>query len=438
MKDTHGKKEKKRGSMENFGKKPFYKKKWLWIAGICFLGIGIFIWLSLSTFPGEAMEDELEGSGENVYSLFEVRENDPTLFDGKVEASHIQEVYVDPALGSLTDLQVEDGQQVEADSLLFSYTNQESQRELESLNRGHSRLTSQKGQAEADLANARNALNTADTNMKETNQKINQHLANVDPMSESYERTLEKLQQDLATYEGNKMEAEATLDSLPEVVRDYTEQLEDLTAEIESIRSNVTTTVNADTTGLVQINQEGLRNPEVPYVRIVSEEIKIEATVSEYDYEDFSVEMPVFIRVLNSDQEIAGSVSAIGDMPIEVELEGTTASQYPFTVIPKEAIHYGYSVQVGVANETIYIPYSVVFEINGEQAFVFVYSDGTVSLQEIEVSEAGNLLSVESGLEVGEMLVYEPFDLEDGQAIEVDLVDELDDFEEEVMVEDHD
>jgi HlyD family secretion protein len=399
---------------------PLYKRKGFWL-GVTVVAIVVaLVWTSYSSLAGESDGENAGLEGEEVYGLFTVRENDPALFEGKVEATTIQEVYFDSSLGKMTDLQVEEGTWVEEGSHLFSYTNQETQTELDGLNLQYARLLSQKEQVDGEIANAKNALDTAKAHIADTNKKIDQHLQNGDVESALYERTLEQLQEELATFENNKMNAEATIESSPQTVREYTNELEDLSAQIEALRGKITTQVNANTNGLIQLNEEGLRNPEVPYIRIVSEEVKIEATVSEYDYEDFSVGMPVSIRVLNSDRQIEGSVSQIGDMPVEVEVEGSTASRYPFTVIPEESIHYGYSVEVGVASDSLYIPYSVTIDYEDGKATVFVYEEGSVSLREIEAVESGNLLEVVSGLEVGEQLVYDGYDLEDGQKITVD------------------
>lgn len=383
---------------------------------IVLIAIGViavlFIGVSLFRILGSEGEQDL-----TVYSVYQVRETDPLLFDGMVQAEQEQEEYVDPSLGVIAEIEVEDGEKIEAGEVMFSYTNEENQQLLDEQNRLHSRSSNRLSETEADLANAQSDLQTAEANIEETNRQIENHAPSEDAEF-GLDQELESLQSDRAGYEADKAEAEASIESAQMTIRELEEQLEDTVAEIERIRENITTTVEASVSGVVELDESVSRSEvlEQPLVRILSDTIIVEATVSEYDYEELSVGAPVEVLLMNSDRIVNGEITTIASTPLGLEGDDSS-SRYAFMVLPEESIQYGFSVQVSYQDGSIHLPESaLIMEEDG--TYVFLHEGGTVKRREVSVLEAGSTFVLEDGVSVGEEIVLDPLpELEDGETI---------------------
>lgn len=383
--------------------------------------VGIIIVLMILFFIIQFFQNsDLESNAEETYSVHIVREEDPILFDGIVQASEVQEEYYDASKGVIAEVLVEDGQEVEAETELFTYTNEENQQLLDEQSRQYSRLKERRSEAETELANAKDALSTANVNIEKSNQTVQGPAETEESMVDA---GFETAQTDLMEYESDKAEAEATIESAEMSIDELNDQMEDIEYEIETLREDITTTVTADFSGVIEVtntNASTLASSEEPVVRLLSKDVKIEATVSEYDYDKIKEESPVEISLMSSDKEIPGKITQIGSLPMQASAEGSTSSRYPFTVIPEEPIQYGFSVQVGFSEGAIYLPQSAVVEEEDGTKIVFVIIDGIVERREIETHKESNFYVLDSGLEVDEEVLLDPNpELADGDEVMV-------------------
>lgn len=380
------------------------EKKGLVTVGL--IAVLLVVFFVVRYFQGISAESETEAS----YAVHIVREEDPVLFDGKVQAAEVQEAFYDPSKGVIAEVLVEDGQSVEEGTDLFTYTNEENQQLLDEQNRQYSRLEERRSEAETDLANAKAALNTANANIKKANQAI-QSSTESSETSLSIDPAAESAQTELMDYEAEKAEAEATIDSSEMTIEELTVQVEDIVYEIERLREGITTTIQSEFAGIVELSSSdptSLQTSEQPVVRLMSNNLKIESTVSEYDYSKLSEDSPVDIYLMNSDRELSGTISNISSLPVQANAEGETSSRYPFTVIPEESVQYGFSVQIGYSEGVIYLPQNTVIEAEDGTNSVFVNEDGTVEKREVVLKEESHFYEVESGLEVDEEVLLDP------------------------------
>lgn len=374
------------------------------------LAIGIIVVIAIIIFIAQFWQNTMAGDDfEQSYSVYVVREEDPILFDGKVQAAQVQEEYYDASKGLIAEIVVENGQEVEEGTDLFTYRNEENQGLLDEQNRQYSRSAQKYADAETDLANAKKALNTANGNITEINRQ-NQ----VSSASSEEELMLspeaENAQNQLMEAEATKAEAEAAIEGAEMAMDDLKIQMEDITYEIEKLKKEITTTVKADFKGVVELNSADpnkLQSSEQPIVRLMSNNLEIESSVSEYDYNKLSADSPVDIYLLNSDRELKGKISTIDSLPIQAEAEGSSSSRYHFTVIPEESIQYGFSVQIGYSEGVMYLPQNTVIEEEGK-TMVYLNKDGVVEKREVTVSEKSNLYVIESGLEADEEVLIDP------------------------------
>lgn len=353
------------------------------------------------------------------YHVYQVRANDPLLFDGMVQAEEEQVEYIDPSLGVIAEIEVEGGDAVEVGDVLFSYTNEEDQQILNEQNRLHSRSINRLSESETELANSQNKLQTAEANITEINRQIEEYT----PSEETefgLDLELDELQSNLIEYETDKAEAETTIESAGIAIREFEEQIEDILVEIERLKGEITTIVEATVAGTVELNEPIVDNPpdvsEQPLLRILSDSVILEATVSEYDYDKLSIGSLVEVLLMNSDRRVNGEITTISSRPLASEGENS-GSRYTFIVSPEESIQYGFSVQVSYQTDIIHLPEPALIIEEGN-AYVFVYEDGAVEKREVSVQEVENTIVLEEGLSLEEEIVLEPLpELKDQEEI---------------------
>lgn len=396
------------------------KKKWTNKRILLLVGGGmLLLFLGLYFFNvfagGEAEEEE-------VYTLYTVRENDPLLFDGRVEAENTQQVFYDPTLGVVAEIHVEEGETVEEGAALVSYTNEENQLALEEQRRIVSRAQDRVQSAETDLADAQQALNTAEANLAQA-EEANQ----VMEVGEDHDFSpdLSVIENDQMQYEAEKAEAQAEIETAEATIQEWEEQIEDAQIEINRLEEEITTTITAHFSGNVRVNEmeeSQLEGSEDSFVEVISEEIEVLSSVSEYDYYTLSEGEEVTILPLQSNEEVSGTIVEIGKMPLSATGEEELGSRYPFIIHPEEAIHYGFNVEVQYNDGTIFLPDSVMqYDEESEEPYVFVYTEeGTVEKREVVIEEGEQVVELQSGLEADEEVVMEPSStLQDGDSIAV-------------------
>lgn len=385
------------------------------------VAIGIIAVLLIALVVVKLVQDSgfLTGS-EEAYSVHVLRKEDPILFDGIVEAKEIQEEYYDASKGSLAEVLVENGQSVEKGADLFTYTNEESQTLLDEQNRQYSRLKEKRSDSLTNLANARQALKTANANIRKSKQTI-QASSKESLNSLAINTKLEAAQNSLMAYEADKAQAEAKIESAEMSISQMDEQLEDAEYEIKKVRKNISSTVKAKLDGIIEIketNTNAILKNEQAILRLASHDLTIETSASEYDYNKIDIDKAVEIHPLTSDKVIKGKISQVSRLPAQLG-EGSSSSSYPFTVIPEEKIQYGFSVQVGIKEDLVYIPQAAVIE-DDKKMIALVNKEGIVERREIKVSKEGKLYILQDGIEVGEEVILNPDpELADGEEVTV-------------------
>lgn len=201
-------------------------------------------------------------------------------------------------------------------------------------------------------------------------------------------------------------------------------------------------TITANFSGIVQLNQEAIDQEgasQSPWLEVISENVEIVSSVSEYDYENLEEGQTVTVELMNSDRQVEGEITEIaltpsdsfssgggfdqdlsggmsGELPVESSdtAGGTT---YSFVVEPNDTIHYGYSVQVSLDSNQIVIPESSVVGEEGEYG-VFLVEGGIAKKQPVEGQINNEVFEVNEGLEEGQKIVLDPDeDLRDGQEV---------------------
>lgn len=395
------------------------KIRWSIIGGVLavLLFIGAFVYSRMKTNTVE----------ENKYQTILLKKSDPLTFNGIVQANHTQDYYFDQTLGKISEINVQDGQEIGEGTMLLSYTNTEYQEQADEQSTNLDKLY-------LAVSNANEMLAIAQDKQAKEQQKLNEAITNYNNTDENSEEGAAKKEQ----YKQEKTQYESSLDAASDAVVQARQALDSANVElsaanqsVNTIRGKVSSTISSATKGIAYINEKGKNDPSVPVVKVVSNEVMIEAKVSEYDYPQVHQDAAVTIKPITTNQEIGGTITHVNKLPDQASEASAAAgasgaattssvSNYTFMVKPTEDLQYGYNVQVVLPMNEIRLPKKAVLE-TGDTHYVFAYRKGKVREVTIQTEDKGDYLILKDGLKDGDRIISNPDkELKDGQELAVD------------------
>ncbi|MDE1549156.1 efflux RND transporter periplasmic adaptor subunit [Jeotgalibaca caeni] len=361
------------------------KKKWLWI-GLVAVAILAAVFI-LPNYLGKENEEEAMPE-EDPFGIeyYMVPPMEQIFVNGVVTPEQSQEFYQEETLGTRGDLLVENGQIVEEGTLLYDYTNETMQKEINQLYNEAARL-------ETDRANTAYKQQLAiDRWYKLT--------------EEERVQTLEEITMEFNLYE---------LDS----------QIEEIYSNIISMEEEVYTEVTAPFTGKVVIPEE--KKADVPLMKLISENFYVSGTVNEKDLEKVAVGQVADITVISNDFTTLGKVSFVDTTPASEAADPysqtSSMSSYPVKLSfdSLERIVNGYHVQatINLEESQVVIPKEAIHQ-EGETMYVLVNDFGTVARRVINLGEeTAEGVAVTSGLEAeDEIIVSAEADIQEGDFLD--------------------
>lgn len=361
------------------------KKKWLWI-GLVAVAILAAVFI-LPNYLGKENEEEAMPE-EDPFGIeyYMVPPMEQIFVNGVVTPEQSQEFYQEETLGTRGDLLVENGQIVEEGTLLYDYTNETMQKEINQLYNEAARL-------ETDRANTAYKQQLAiDRWYKLT--------------EEERVQTLEEITMEFNLYE---------LDS----------QIEEIYSNIISMEEEVYTEVTAPFTGKVVIPEE--KKADVPLMKLISENFYVSGTVNEKDLEKVAVGQVADITVISNDFTTLGKVSFVDTTPASEAADPysqtSSMSSYPVKLSfdSLERIVNGYHVQatINLEESQVVIPKEAIHQ-EGETMYVLVNDFGTVARRVINLGEeTAEGVVVTSGLEAeDEIIVSAEADIQEGDFLD--------------------
>ena len=366
------------------------KKKLIW--GMVIAVVVIIAAVFLVNYFGKKNSDEIivdeDPFGIEYYTV-------PTMnqifVNGVVTPEQSQEFYREESLGDRGELQVENGQIVEKDTLLYGYTNDTLQKEINQLYNEAARLET-------------NRANTA----------YKQQLA-IDRWYASSEeersQTLDEITMDFNLYE---------IDS----------QIQEIYSNIASMEEKVNTEVTAPFKGKIVIPEE--KKADAPLLKLISENFYVSGTVNEKDLEKVELDQVADITVVSNGYTTLGKVSFVDTTPTNENADPyggvSTMSSYPVKLSfdSLEKIVNGYHVQatINMEENQVIIPKESIHK-EGDIQFVLVNDFGSVARRVIQTGEETDEgVAVTSGLEAeDEIIVSSQIEINEGDLLNPDMMD---------------
>lgn len=366
------------------------------------VGLGILVILIIislvivrSFFSSKEQAIEIENDPYGI-EYYVVPNMEQVFVNGIVKPEQSQEFSKEESLGTIGDLKVENGQNVEKGELLYTYENTEVATQINDLKNQIARMETQR-------SNANYKLNLAIKNWKQQ------------PVEER-SQTLEEIKIDMGT-------------------DDINAEITEMHSNIKSLKEQQYKKVVAPFNGKVYIPE--VKDANTPILKLISNKFYVAGTVNEKDVEKLAVKQVADIKVISNDHTVTGKVDFIDLNPSEGNEGGemyyseqnSTMSSYPvkLSLDSLEGIRNGYHVQavINIGKTIITIPTKAIKQ-EGDQAYVLVNDFGTVVRRVVQIGEGeGDNTVVTSGLEAEDQIIVsskEP--VEEGQVLSEPLMDD--------------
>jgi HlyD family secretion protein len=313
---------------------------------------------------------------------------------GIAAPSDQQYIYYNPELGTIDEILVKKGQEVQIGTPLWQYETTELDNEKERLELKKQRIHEQIDKLTADIEQYET--------MKSTLQA-----ENLD--EEQLNGELQKLEQNIkqAEYEQALLEIE---------LEEYDQQLNAVTEKSEKL------VVKSEISGVVE---EISYDTNKPLITIASIPPVIKGKISEEKTGKLSVGQKAIITAAAiPSQKLTGSIIDIGKLPIK-EVNFEQKSDYPFTVqLDKQAeqLRIGYHVDITIITKeksgAIVVPDKAVWT-EGKKSFVYAIKDGKLEKRKVKVGmKQGTSLEILEGLKEREFIALNPTkQMKDGMAV---------------------
>lgn len=367
----------------------------------------IFLFLAYSgTDNRNANTDDIE------FQVYMVEKSPPLLFKGVSEPKDVREYYLDPGLGEIKSLLVEDGDEISKSQVISVYINKSLQEEIDILKEELETINLTKNHNESNL-------NKSTEKKGQIESFINKYEKQRDELKGSPEDKQQELVELTSKIEQLQIELEVQEDSIVQ----FRQSLEEinlsrsiLNERILNLEDNITKEVVSPINGIAYINESGTKDSSVPYARIITKDTIIKGFVTEYDYENLELNQEVTITSLNQSITTKGKIISINSIP-ETDSEATGISIYAFYLKPTENIPYGYNVQISLDLNQLKIPREALI-IDGNEQFVYMYSNKSVQKKRIKVQEVAGEYIIKDGLDEGNLIIRNPNDnLHDGKEV---------------------
>lgn len=371
------------------------------------------------------------------YALYTVSKKAPITFTGNSVPIETEKIFYDPSKGKIIEYYVKDKDDVEAGANLFKYETPGVKEQIDELQRQYDSMKNSLGFANSDLSKANSDYAEAKKNLSNLQGKLDTLNKSLNPDNpEEYAKAQMDIEQTKASIEGAKQEIkayEAQISPSKRAVSEAKAQLDGVSEQIANLKNKQYEMEKSKVKGTVYLDKskaEQSQGMTDPLIKIVSKETKIVSSVSEFDYDKLHLDDVVDLKVISTGETQKGRVSYISNMPKEDAAmpgtgSGNSMSEFEFNVIPDGFIQYGFSVNVEITEDGLYLPESSVEEEEGK-TYVYMYEDGKAKRVEVTLMKEDGAYKVLKGLKLGDNIIEDITGVSDGEEIDVKTSDNED------------
>lgn len=201
-------------------------------------------------------------------------------------------------------------------------------------------------------------------------------------------------------------------------------QISSVEAQISALNSSAYVKNTAPFAGKVYINDQNSTDMNTSFISLVSNEFFMKGYVSEDDLEKVQIDQTVSIKVNSSDKKMTGRISYVSDRPTTAKTkemkDNLSYYEVDISFEDQEGLVNGFHVDADleiVSNE-YKVPTTAVLK-NGDSAYVMKDLDGILKKQEVTIVKTGkNVTKIVTNLEPGDKILKHPDkSMKEGDAI---------------------
>lgn len=201
-------------------------------------------------------------------------------------------------------------------------------------------------------------------------------------------------------------------------------QISSVEAQISALNSSAYVKNTAPFAGKVYINDQNSTDMSTSFISLVSNEFFMKGYVSEDDLEKVQIDQTVSIKVNSSDKKMTGRISYVSDRPTTTKTkemkDNLSYYEVDISFEDQEGLVNGFHVDADleiVSNE-YKVPTTAVLK-SGDSAYVMKDLDGILKKQEVTIVKTGkNLTKIVTNLEPGDKILKHPDkSMKEGDAI---------------------
>ena len=209
-----------------------------------------------------------------------------------------------------------------------------------------------------------------------------------------------------------------------EAIASINAQISSVEAQISALNSSAYVKNTAPFAGKVYINDQNSTDMNTSFISLVSNEFFMKGYVSEYDLEKVQVDQTVSIKVNSSDKKMTGRISYVSDRPTTTKTkemkDNLSYYEVDISFEDQEGLVNGFHVDADleiVSNE-YKVPTTAVLK-SGDSAYVMKDLDGILKKQEVTIVKTGkNVTKIVTNLEPGDKILKHPDkSMKEGDAI---------------------
>ena len=209
-----------------------------------------------------------------------------------------------------------------------------------------------------------------------------------------------------------------------EAIASINAQISSVEAQISALNSSAYVKNTAPFAGKVYINDQNSTDMNTSFISLVSNEFFMKGYVSEDDLEKVQVDQTVSIKVNSSDKKMTGRISYVSDRPTTTKTkemkDNLSYYEVDISFEDQEGLVNGFHVDADleiVSNE--YKVATTAVLKSGDSAYVMKDLDGILKKQEVTIVKTGkNVTKIVTNLEPGDKILKHPDkSMKEGDAI---------------------
>ncbi|PDY08163.1 efflux transporter periplasmic adaptor subunit [Bacillus cereus] len=382
--------------LPNTVRTPNKKKKWI-IVGVIVL-IVIVAAVNIFVMQGKK-KDTTKTDAVSFEKVTERKLNNTKLISGQVKPGNIESFYADPTKGKVKDIAVQEGQEVEKGTKLFSYDNEEINLQVKQAELDQKMADMRYDQGKKKIDSLKNEIKKAKDSGagKEVTDPMEEQVSELEMAQKTTD--LEKEKGKLQKEELSKKQKELT------------------------IYSNFTGVVQKLDKDAAQSSSQALGGQGKAFLQVASKDpFQVQGTLTELQKSQIQKDQAFTVTAkANNKKKWTGKITEVSEFPTSAEMaqaagEGTqNMSQYTYkaSLDSQDGLSPGYhvSLQVNLENKTmIAVPSKSIVE-KGDDAFVYIEEKGKLHKQNVKKGATdGDWTEIVEGAAVGQKVVKNPSD----------------------------